>query len=61
MGAGADSEEGDGMWGMHLPTSHFQHVYDEYNFSIILNLFDNNKPYTLKTQNLSTHNQKRTA
>ena len=31
----------------------FKHAFDQYNFSIILNLFDNNKPYAL-----STHNQK---
>ena len=31
----------------------FKHVFDEYSFFIISNLFDNNKPYAL-----STHNQK---
>ena len=31
----------------------FKHVFDEYNISIISNLFDNNKPYAL-----STHNRK---
>ena len=35
------------------PPAIFKHVFDEYSFSIISNLFDNNKPYTL-----STHNQK---
>ena len=40
-----------GMWGMHPPPSAiFKHVFDEYNFSIISNLFDNNKPYALSTR-----------
>ena len=35
------------------PPSILKHVFDEYNFSIILNLYDNNKPYTP-----SQHNRK---
>ena len=43
-----------GMWKMHSPPrAIFKHVFDEYNSFIILNLFDNNKPYAL-----STHNRK---
>ena len=42
-----------GMSGMHPPPAIFQHVFDEYKFFIISNLFDNNKPYAL-----STHNRK---
>ena len=36
-----------------LPPAIFKIVFDKYNFSIFLNLFDNNKPYAL-----STHNRK---
>ena len=32
------------MWGMHCPTIH-KYVFDEYSFSIILNLIDNNRSY----------------
>ena len=42
-----------GQGWMYTPPTIFKHVFDEYNFSIISNLFDNNKPYTL-----STHNRK---
>ena len=35
------------------PPAIFKHFFDEYSFSIISNLFDKNKPYTL-----STHNRK---
>ena len=46
--------QGGGMWGMHLPPpAIFKHVFNEFNFSIISNLFDNNKSYAL-----STHNRK---
>ena len=38
---------------MHHPISHFQKCFDVYNFCIILNLFDKNKPFAL-----STHNRK---
>ena len=34
-----------GRGGCIPPPGIFKHVFDEYNFSIILNLFDNNKPY----------------
>ena len=41
--------------GMHPPTSHFKNVFGVglYNFSIISNLFDSDKPYAL-----SMHNRK---
>ena len=32
------------------PPAIFKHVFDEYSFSIILNLFDDNKPDALSTQ-----------
>ena len=38
---------------MHPPTAILKHVVDEYNFSIISNVFNNNKPHAQ-----STHNQK---
>ena len=41
------------MRGMHPLPSIFKVVLNVYNFSIISNLFDSDKPYTL-----STHNQK---
>ena len=35
---------------MHLPSpAIFNVIFDEYNFSIILNLFDNNDPYAINT------------
>ena len=37
-----------------LPPAIFKNVFDVHNFSIILNHFESNRPYTL-----STHNQKR--
>ena len=37
------------MRGMHPPTSHFENVFDVYNFSIISNLFHSNKPHALST------------
>ena len=48
---------GGEMRGMHLPTSHFQKNFDVYNFSIILNLFDSNKLYALRTQNRKCANK----
>ena len=36
------------MWVMHPPPPA---IFNEYNFSIILNLFDDNKPYALSTHN----------
>ena len=36
---------------MHSPPAIFKHVFDEYNFSIILNLFNNNKPHAQSTHN----------
>ena len=42
------------MRGMHiLPPAIFENVFDVYNFSIILSLFDSNKLYVI-----STHNRK---
>ena len=41
------------MGGASPPPAIFKHAFDEYNFSIISNLFDDNKPYAL-----STHNRK---
>ena len=35
--------------GASPPPALFKHVIDEYNFSIISKLFDNNKPYALST------------
>ena len=37
------------MRGMHSPTSHFENVFDVYNFSIISNLFHSNKPNAFST------------
>ena len=37
------------------PPAIFKHVFDEYSFTVILILFDNNKPYALSTH---TRNQK---
>ena len=42
-----------GCEGCISPPAILKHVFDEYNFSTISNLFDNNKPYAL-----STHNRK---
>ena len=38
---------------MHPPPANFKNVFDEYNYSLISNLFDKNKPYAL-----SMHNRK---
>ena len=43
--------------GCILPPAIFKHVFDEYNCSIILNLFDNNKPYALSTNNQKCTNK----
>ena len=40
--------------GMHPPTSHFEKNFDVYNFSIILNLFDSDKPYARIIENVRT-------
>ena len=45
---------GDEMRGMHPPTSHFQKIFDVYNFSIISNLFDSDRPYPHKIENVRT-------
>ena len=37
----------------HGGTPIFKYVFDVYNFSIISNLFDSDKPYALSTQNLN--------
>ena len=34
-----------------LPLAIFKNVFDIYNFSVISNLFENNKPYALGTHN----------
>ena len=39
--------ESRGDVGVHPPPAIFMHVFDEYNFSIISNLFNNNKPQAL--------------
>ena len=41
----------DRKMGIHLPIAIFKHVFDVYNFSIISNFCDSNKP-------LRTHNRK---
>ena len=50
--------QGGRMRGMHSPTSHFQKCFwcIAYNFSIISNLFDSNKPFTpaRKIENVRT-------
>ena len=38
-----------GMWRMHSPPVIFNTVFDEYNFSVISNLFDNSTSYALST------------
>ena len=40
---------GGKMRGMHPPTSHFENVFDVYNFSIISILFYSYKPYAFST------------
>ena len=37
----------EGMCGCISPPAVFNYVLNEYIFSVILNLFDNNRPYTL--------------
>ena len=34
-----------------LPRANFKNVFDVYNFSLISNLFDSNKPNALSTHN----------
>ena len=43
---------GGEMRGMHFLTNHFQKNFDVYNFSIISNLFDSDKPYARKIENV---------
>ena len=52
IGAGRGGSRGD-VGGAHPSPSIFKHVLDECSFSVILNLFDNNKSYAL-----SSHNRK---
>ena len=52
-GQGHPGERMKGKLCIHPPAI-LKNVFDEYNFSIILNFFDNNEPYAL-----STHNRKR--
>ena len=52
--AGADP---GGCGGCIPPPAIFKHVFDEYNFSIISNLFDNNKAYALSTHNRNCTNK----
>ena len=47
-----------GMWGCIPPPAIFKHVFDEYNFSMISNLFHYNKPYALSTHNRKCTNKK---
>ena len=47
------------MGGMHPSTSTFKNVFDVYNFSIILNLFNSNKPLVLSTHNRKCANKMR--
>ena len=44
------------MWGMHPPAV-FEKVYDEHNFSIILNLFCNNMSYVSSTHKIKCTNE----
>ena len=39
--------QGGMMRGINPPTSHFQNVFDVYNFAIISNFFGSNLPYAL--------------
>ena len=41
--------QGKSRGGCIPPLAIFNNVFSEYNFSIILNLFDNTKPYALST------------
>ena len=51
VGYGQGRIRGLGLRNMHPPTTIFRNVSDEHNSFIILNLFDNNKPYALNTRN----------
>ena len=45
-------------WGVCIfPPAIFKHVFDVYNFSIILILFDSDKPYALSTRNWKCANK----
>ena len=45
---------GGEMRGRSMPTlpSHFQKIFDVYNFFILSNLFDSDKPYARKIENV---------
>ena len=45
------------MRGMHSSTSHFKNVFDVYNFSIVLNLFESNKPSALSSENMALYSE----
>ena len=42
------------MRDMHPPTSHFQNVFDVYNFFVVSNLFGSDKPYARTIENVRT-------
>ena len=42
---------------MHPSPATFKNVIDVYNFSIILNLFDSNKPFALSSKNLVLYSE----
>ena len=46
-------------WGVCILPAIFKHIFDVYNFSIILILFDSNKPYALSTHNWKCANKMR--
>ena len=47
------------MKGTHPPPAIFNYVFDVYNFSIILNLFESDKPYALSTRIIKNVRSKR--
>ena len=49
--------QGVKMRGTHLPPVIFRTVFDAYNFFIVSNLFDSNKPYALSTHNRTCANK----
>ena len=48
---GISAGMGESRGGAFPPPAIFKHVFDEYSFSSISNLFDTNKPYALNTRN----------
>ena len=47
-----------GVWEMHPPPPDIlKHIIDEYNFSIISNVFNNNKPHAQSTRNQKCTNK----